>query len=73
MAAIVMNISRGIDPSELVKLLLDHGAATEFIEPQTNQTAKIAEFVAGMIKNFNQMAALYGNVATVLANHDKEK
>ena len=73
MAAIVMNISRGVDPSDVVNLLLECGATLEFTDQRSGEKANIRDFVAAMSQNLKNMAAMYDNIATVVKNHEQKQ
>ncbi len=60
--AIVMNANRGVDATELVKLLLSKGAATEFTE-QPGKTMKVYDFVQLMSQNHKKIAESYDKLA----------
>jgi thioredoxin len=73
MTAIIINISRGIDPLPIVNLLLDHGASLEFTDMSTGQKGNILDFATTMSQNLKRMATLYDNVIPVIKNYEEKK
>lgn len=64
--------SRNIDASDLIKLLLSHGASTEFID-QNGQASQAAELATAMSQNLKGMAENYDKMSAILANHKQKK
>ena len=71
--AIVVNASRGSDGSQMINLLLECGANTEFFDPQSNQMIQAENFVAMMSQNCKRMAENYDKMNTTLQEYALKK
>jgi len=67
MMTVVINASRGMDGSEMIKMLLAHGAKTEFTDITTGQIVQTVDFISMMSQNCKKMAENYDKMATLLA------
>lgn len=73
MMTIVINASRGMDGSEIIKMLLSHGAKTEFTDITTGQVVQIIDFISMMSQNCKKMAESYDKMGALLQETQSKK
>lgn len=66
MMAIVIHASRGEDGSDMLKMLLAHGAKPEFTDSTTGQLVQAVDFAAMMGQNCQRMAQSYDKISQLL-------
>jgi thioredoxin 1 len=66
MIVIIMKAPAGIDVIDIIELLLQHGASTEFIIPHTGQKIEASEYIAQYIQGLQRVISNVEKIALLL-------